>query len=102
MKLRPEYRRHGEEPLGQALRQWLNTTGLSTRAVVEHAAGRWRELAGEDIARHTTKLYYRKGTLHVQLDSAVWRQELAYQQQAILLRLNEAAGKVVFTALRLE
>jgi predicted nucleic acid-binding Zn ribbon protein len=102
MKLRPEYRRVGDQPLADALQRWLGASGYGTRAAVEQAAGRWRELAGEDIARHTTRLYYRRGTLYVRLDSAVWRQELAYQQQTILQRLNEAAGKPVFQALRLE
>jgi hypothetical protein len=64
-------------PLGQALGDWLLTSGLldaPARAELESA---WRKVAGEGVAAQTRVVGLRKGHLWVEVASAPLRSELA-------------------------
>lgn len=53
----------------------------------------WDEVTGPMISKHTKDLYFREGTLYVELDSSTLRQELSYAKSKLVEKLNQAAGK---------
>lgn len=55
----------------------------------------WPEVMGPTINRHTARRWVDGGTLHVVITSAPLKSELGMMRQAIVDRLNEAAGKAV-------
>jgi predicted nucleic acid-binding Zn ribbon protein len=59
----------------------------------------WEEVAGPSLARHARALRVRNGRLEVAVPSAVWRSQLSFMQQDIILRLNELAGSPVIKEL---
>lgn len=53
----------------------------------------WNEQMGPAIEKHTLKVYLKKDTLFVRLDSSVLREELSYGKTQIVNNLNESLGK---------
>jgi predicted nucleic acid-binding Zn ribbon protein len=64
----------------------LGLAGKIKQASVEHL---WPEMVGPEIAGHTRVLKIDAGRLIVSVDSPVWRQELMYQRDAFIARLNQ-------------
>lgn len=61
----------------------------------------WENIVGKPIANHTSSIELRNRVLHVHLDSSVARQELHFNQQMLLARLNEHVGDGSVTSVRL-
>ncbi len=55
----------------------------------------WTELFGKAIDRHTSKILLQGKTLHVRVDSSVLRNELMYNRQSMIDRINEHFGEEV-------
>ncbi|MEN9279253.1 MAG: DUF721 domain-containing protein, partial [Gloeomargarita sp. DG_1_4_bins_134] len=48
----------------------------------------WAELVGPTVRHQTEPLYIRRGVLYVATRSPVWAQNLAFERQRLLQRLN--------------
>lgn len=90
-----------EKPLKDLVNQMLRAYGLGDRLDEMSLVKSWEEVVGVMIARHTTEIYFKKGVLFVQLDSAPLRQELSYAKTKLVERLNEKAGKQMVTDIQL-
>lgn len=55
----------------------------------------WAKQMGDIISSYTTRLYFREGTLTVNLTSAPLRSELAMSKQQCIDLLNEECGEEV-------
>ena len=53
----------------------------------------WPELMGVAVANRTRSLKITNGVLHLQMDSAVMRDELAHGKQIIIERVNQFVGE---------
>jgi len=60
----------------------------------------WERIMGKPVGARTTKLYFRDGTLFVELSSAALKQELNNSRQLILERFEEHLGKKVMKDIR--
>lgn len=60
----------------------------------------WERIMGKPVAARTTKMYFRDGTLFVELSSAALKQELNNSRQLILERMKEHLGKEVVVDVR--
>lgn len=49
----------------------------------------WSEVVGSVVAAHTQPLSIERGVLRVATSSAVWSQNLTFERQRLLLKLNE-------------
>jgi predicted nucleic acid-binding Zn ribbon protein len=52
-------------------------------------------MVGPEIAGHTRVLKIDAGRLFVSVDSPVWRQELMYQRDTLIARLNQELAEEV-------
>src|SRR6185437_9807475 len=52
----------------------------------------WPDIVGEQVARITAVESVRNGVLHVDVDSAVWAQELQYYKPDMLTKVNNYVG----------
>lgn len=84
-------------PLGDVLRKVLRVQGLEAPLNEMHLVDAWPEVVGSVVMRYTSNLFIKNQTLHVQLTSAVARQELSMGKTLLVKRLNEKAGAQVIT-----
>ncbi|HXO74998.1 MAG TPA: DUF721 domain-containing protein, partial [Puia sp.] len=55
----------------------------------------WEQIMGKTVARYTDKIQIHGQTLYVNTTIAPLRQELMYQKDKIIQRVNEALGEKV-------
>lgn len=82
-----------EQPLRELVNQMLRAYGLGDRLDEVALVNSWEKIVGPMIAKHTTDIFFKAGTLYITLDSAPLRQELTYARTKLIDRLNEQAGK---------
>ncbi|MBL7696603.1 MAG: DUF721 domain-containing protein [Chitinophagaceae bacterium] len=82
-----------EISLGDALRQFLNQSRLKGPIQALQIEDVWEEIMGKTIARYTDKLKIHGSTLYISTTVAPLKQELLYQKEKIIQRVNEALGE---------
>jgi hypothetical protein len=85
----------GEYSLGDALRKFLNQSQLKGSIQALQIEAVWEQIMGKTVARYTDKIRIHGQTLYIDTTVAPLRQELLYQKETILRRVNEALGEVV-------
>jgi len=85
----------GEYSLGDALRKFLNQSQLKGSIQAMQIEEVWEQIMGKTVARYTDKIQIHGHTLYVNTTVAPLRQELMYQKDKIIQRVNEALGENV-------
>ena len=85
----------GEYSLGDALRKFLNQSQLKGGIQAMQIEEVWEQIMGKTVARYTDKIQTHGHTLYVNTAIAPLRQELLYQKDKIMQRVNEALGENV-------
>lgn len=85
----------GEYSLGDALRKFLHQSQLKGSIQALQIEEVWEQIMGKTVARYTDKIRIHGQTLYIDTAIAPLRQELLYQKDAIVRRVNEALGEVV-------
>jgi hypothetical protein len=84
-----------EYSLGDALQKFLDESRLKGSVQALRIAEAWEQIMGKTIAKHTDKLQIFGDKLIISTSVAPLKQELNYQKDKIILRVNEALGKQV-------
>ncbi|RYY54852.1 MAG: DUF721 domain-containing protein [Chitinophagaceae bacterium] len=85
----------GEYSIGEAMRLFLNKSRLKGDIQALQIEDVWEQVMGKTVARYTEKLQLYGDRLIVTTNVAPLRQELAYQKEKIIQRVNEALGNLV-------
>ncbi|HEY8969589.1 MAG TPA: DUF721 domain-containing protein [Puia sp.] len=85
----------GEYSLGDALRKFLDNSRLKGSIQALQIEEVWEQIMGKTIARYTDKIQIHGSTLYINTSVAPLRQELLYQKEKIIQRVNEALGERV-------
>jgi hypothetical protein len=85
----------GEYSLGDALRKFLSHSHLKGSIQALQIEEVWEQIMGKTVARYTDKIKIHGHTLYIDTAIAPLRQELLYQKDTILRRVNEALGEAV-------
>jgi hypothetical protein len=85
----------GQYSIGDAIRQFLNSSRLKGDIQAMQIEQVWEKVMGKTVARYTEKLKVINRTLYVTTNVAPLKQELLYQKEKIKLRVNEAMGEKV-------
>lgn len=85
----------GEFSLGDAMRQFLKQSRLKGSVQALQIEDVWEKLMGKVIARYTDKISIHGSTLYISTTVAPLKQELVYQKEKIISRVNEALGERV-------
>jgi predicted nucleic acid-binding Zn ribbon protein len=91
----PYLRSMGESSLGDALKRFLKQSKLRPSIQALQIEDVWEQLMGKTIARYTEKIQIHGSTLYISTTVAPLRQELVYQRDKIIERVNEALGESV-------
>lgn len=85
--------RMGEYSLGDAIRHFLKHSRLNGSVQALQIDDIWEQIMGKTVKRYTNsiKIYGRK--LYITTSVAPLKQELIYQKDSIIQRVNEALGE---------
>ena len=85
----------GEISLQEAIQQFLRKSKLKTGIQALRIEEIWEEVMGKTIAKYTDKIQIINGTLFITTTVAPLKNELLYQKEKIIERVNEALGEKV-------
>ena len=82
-----------EHSLGDAMKQFLNKSRIKGSVQAIQIEEAWEQLMGKTIAKYTEKIQIHGQTLYITTHMAPLKQELLYQKENIIARVNEALGE---------
>ena len=85
----------GEYSLGDAIEQFLKKSRLKGSIQALKIKDVWENIMGKTISRYTESIKIYGDKLYVTTSIAPLKQELVYQKDQILERVNEALGEKV-------
>ncbi|PVD53659.1 DUF721 domain-containing protein [Terrimonas sp.] len=83
----------GEYSIGQALKIFLQKSRLKGSIQAFQITDVWEQIMGKTIARYTEKIEIINNTLFISTTIAPLKNELLYQKDRIIQRVNEALGE---------
>lgn len=89
----------GEISIQDAIQQFLNKSRLKSGIQALRIEEIWEEVMGKTIAKYTDKIQVINHTLFVYSQVAPLRNELIFQKEIIIQRVNEAMGEKLVTEL---
>jgi predicted nucleic acid-binding Zn ribbon protein len=78
--------------INEALDGYFKALGIDEKVHETRILSKWEELMGEAVSRRTENKYIKDKILYLQISSAVMRDELQHDKQAIIEKVNAAAG----------
>ncbi len=84
-----------EYSLGTAIQQFLNQSRIKGDIQAMQIEDVWEQIMGKTIARYTEKIQIFGDRLFITTNVAPLKQELIYQKDKIVQRVNEALGQRV-------
>lgn len=84
-----------EISIGDAIKQFLRKSRLKTGIQALQITDVWEQLMGKTIAKYTEKIQIINQTLFIETHVGPLKQELVYQKEKIIQRVNEALGENV-------
>lgn len=84
-----------EYSMADAMKQFLNQSRLKGSIQAFQIEEVWEKIMGKTIAKYTEKIQIHGHTLYINTTVAPLKQELSYQKEKIILRVNEALGENV-------
>ena len=85
----------GEISLQEAMQQFLKHSRLKTGIQAMQIEEVWEQIMGKTVAKYTDKIQIIGTTLFVTSNVAPLKNELLYQKEKIIERVNEALGEKV-------
>ena len=88
----------GEFSFGDAMKDFMKKSRLGSGVKALQVNDVWEAIMGKTIAKYTDRLEIVNQTLFIHTNVGPLRQELMYQKEKIIQRVNEAMGDRVVTA----
>lgn len=92
----------GEYRLGDALKSFLDKSRLKGGVNALKIENIWEEVMGKTISRYTDKLEIIGTTLFITSSVGPLKQELSFQKEKIIERVNEAMGDTVIKSVMIQ
>ena len=86
-----------EFKLGDALKQFVQNSKLKNGIRAAQIEEVWLELMGNTIAKYTDKIYIFDQKLFIETSVGPLKNELGFQKQQIIERVNEKVGERIIT-----
>ena len=83
----------GEISLQDAIQQFLQKSRLKSGIQALRIEEIWEKIMGKTIAKYTDKIQIINNTLYITSSVAPLKNELLYQKENIIKRINEALGE---------
>lgn len=86
-----------EFKLGDALKQFIQNSKLKNGIRAAQIEEVWLELMGNTISKYTDKIYIFDQKLFIETSVGPLKNELGFQKQQIIERVNEKMGEKIIT-----
>lgn len=86
-----------EFKLGDALKQFVQNSKLKNGIRAAQIEEIWLELMGNTISKYTDKIYIFDQKLFIETSVGPLKNELGFQKQQIIERVNEKMGEKIIT-----
>jgi len=83
-----------------AIDSMLRKFGIENAIAQNNALNLWGEIVGEKVAKNTEPDRVEYGVIIVKVSSPTWRQELYFQKNEIIKKINNKIGKNVIKDIR--
>lgn len=83
----------GELSFQDAMQQFLNHSRLKNGLQAVRIETLWEEMMGKTIAKYTDKIQVIGSTLYIHTSVAPLKNELLYQKEQIIARVNDSMGE---------
>ena len=83
----------GEYSLGDAMKKFLDGSRIKGGIQALQIEDVWEEVMGKTVAKYTDKIQIINATLFITTTVAPLKNELLYQKEKIIERVNEALGE---------
>lgn len=87
----------GEYSLGDAMKGFINKSKLKNGIRALQIEEVWEQIMGKTIAKYTAKIEIINYTLFIRTNVGPLKNELMFQKNQIIERINEAFGEKVIT-----
>ena len=87
----------GEYSLGDAMKGFINKSKLKNGIRALQIEEVWEQIMGKTIAKYTAKIEIINYTLFIRTNVGPLKNELMFQKNQIIERINEAFGEKVVT-----
>ena len=87
----------GEYSMRDALKKFLDESRIKSGIQALQIEDVWEQIMGKTIARYTEKLKIINDTLFITTSVAPLKQELIFQKEKIIQRVNEALGQKIIS-----
>ena len=87
----------GEFSLGEALKNYLDQSRIKSSIQALQIEDAWEQIMGKTIAKYTDNIKIHGHTLYISTTVAPLKQELIFQKEKIISRVNEALGQKTIT-----
>lgn len=84
-----------EVTISEAIKQFLKTSRLKGGIQALQIEDVWEKIMGKTIAKYTDKIEIINNTLFISSSVAPLKNELLYQKEKIIERVNEALGEKI-------
>jgi len=91
----------GEYSLGDAMKSFLKNSRFKGQVQAMQIEEAWEKIMGKTIAKYTEKIQIQGNTLVINTNVAPLKQELVYQKEQIIKRVNEALGENIIKEVRI-
>ena len=88
------------EKLKTVLEKTLKETGAQERVRQGRAIILWPKAAGKEISKVTEATYLKNGVIFVKAESSSWRNELIFQKEEIINKINRLLKKKIIKDIR--
>ena len=79
--------------LGVHLKQVMADLGLDKKVEKARIFTEWKNWISEPVNLHTEPVKLKYGKLYVKVENDAWRNELIYQKQSMIERINKKVGR---------
>ena len=95
-------RRTEIQSLGTVIQEYLRENKFDKKLAEVDIVSSWESIIGKQIARATSTIFIKDGTLHLHLKSSIVRNELLMMRSDIIRAINQKAGFEIITAIVLK
>ena len=92
-------RRSEIQSLGNAIKDYLIEKNFDGKLAEIEAINSWETIIGKPVARATSSIYIKDGTLYIHLKSSIIRNELFMMRNDIVRVMNERIGRDVIKSI---
>jgi hypothetical protein len=86
-----------EISLGDALKDFIKNSRLKSGVQAVQIKDAWEKIMGKTIANYTDNIQISNGTLFITTSVAPLKNELIYQKENIIARVNELMGEHIIS-----